>query len=77
MQRGADGLAAEPPAEALLDDPATLATRRTLLLTRTGLSPVGSRQLRLAHANSFSIVDRHQHGLRHDSNPTKLGLMDL
>src|SRR5690348_515621 len=31
---------------------ATLATGRALPLTRTGLSPVGSRQLRLAHAKS-------------------------
>ena len=30
--------------------PATLATKRTLLLTWTGLAPAGSRQLCLAHS---------------------------
>ena len=35
------------------DDPATLATGRALPPSRTGLTPAGSRQLRLAHTNSF------------------------
>ena len=34
---------------AVTDDPATLATGRALPLSRTGLPPAGSRQLRLAH----------------------------
>ncbi|MGH7071126.1 MAG: hypothetical protein ACREFO_14095, partial [Acetobacteraceae bacterium] len=38
---------------------ATLVTRRALPLTRTGLSPAGSRQLRLAHRYSFTVVDSH------------------
>ena len=42
-------------ATTVTDDPATLATGRALPSTRTGLPPVGLRQLRLAHANRLSI----------------------
>jgi hypothetical protein len=38
---------------------ATLVTRRALPLSRTGLSPAGPRQLRLAHRYSFIVVDLH------------------
>src|SRR5258708_20820890 len=38
---------------------ATLVTRRALPLTWAGLSPAGSRQLRLAHCYSFIAVDFH------------------
>src|ERR1700674_5078787 len=38
---------------------ATLITRRALPLTWAGLSPAGSRQLRLAHCYSFTAVDFH------------------
>ena len=38
---------------------ATLVTRRALPLTWAGLSPAGSRQLRLAHYYSFTAVDFH------------------
>ena len=41
------------PAQSLAVD-ATLVTRRALPLSRTGLSPVGPRQLRLAHRYSFT-----------------------
>src|ERR1700730_4349892 len=37
----------------------TLVTRRALPLTWAGLSPAGSRQLRLAHCYSFIAVDFH------------------
>jgi hypothetical protein len=38
---------------------ATLVTKRALPLTWAGLSPAGSRQLRLAHRYSFIAVDLH------------------
>src|SRR6267154_4415413 len=38
---------------------ATLVTRRVLPLTWAGLSPAGSRQLRLAHCYAFIAVDFH------------------
>src|SRR6202035_3081366 len=38
---------------------ATLVTRRALPLTWAGLSPAGSRQLRLTHCYSFTAVDFH------------------
>ena len=38
---------------------ATLVTGRALPLSRTGLSPAGPRQLRLAHCYSFIVVDLH------------------
>ena len=40
----------------------TLATKRTLLLTWTGLPPAGSRQLCLAHSLDHLIGAREQHG---------------
>src|SRR3954468_24054671 len=42
-------------AAVVTNDPATLATGRALPPTQTGLSPAGSRQLRLAHTNSVSL----------------------
>jgi hypothetical protein len=42
----------------VLDNPATLAAGRALPSTRTGFSPAGSRQLRLAHANKLLIMTR-------------------
>ena len=38
---------------------ATLVTGQTLPLSRTGLSPAGPRQLRLAHRYSFTVRDSH------------------
>ena len=39
---------------------ATLVTGQALPLSRTGLSPAGPRQLRLAHRYSFIVSDLHQ-----------------
>ena len=39
---------------------ATLVTGRALPLSRTGLSPAGPRQLRLAHRYSFTVTDFHR-----------------
>jgi hypothetical protein len=38
---------------------ATLVTGRALPLSRTGLSPAGPRQLRLAHHYAFTVSDSH------------------
>src|SRR5262245_29179905 len=43
---------------------ATLATKRTLLLTWAGLAPAGSRQLCLAHHSLNHLVSRLQEWLR-------------
>src|SRR5690349_11390938 len=45
-------------ATAVAGGPATRATGRALPLTRTGLSPAGSRQLRLAHTNRYRRLTR-------------------
>ena len=39
---------------------ATLVTGRALPLSRTGLSPAGPRQLRLAHRYAFTVTDSHR-----------------
>ena len=43
-----------------MEDNATLATKRTLLLTWAGLSPAGSHQLCLAHSLDHFIGAREE-----------------
>src|SRR6516164_6962523 len=48
-------------ATTVASDPATLATKRTLLLTWTGLAPAGSHQLCLAHLFDHLVSAGEQH----------------